>query len=617
MCGISGWVDFEHDQRQRAGELRSMTVSMAPRGPDASGTWLSREAAIGHRRLTVIDPDGGGQPMTYTDPAARTVVLTYSGEVYNYRELRAELAATGHVFTTESDTEVVLRAYVQWGEQAPRRLAGMFAFAVWDERSAELTLVRDHLGIKPLYYQRCGAGLIFGSEPKAIFASGAVPAEIDADGMRELLSLARTPGCAVFRGMREVPPGHVARFGRDGLTVRRYWALEAAEHTDDDTATTARVRQLLEQTVSQQLTADVPLGALLGGGLDSSALVALAQRERLTRRAEPLRTFTVSFRGAREGGGLAGRAGGEGPMPRVDDTPYVRDVVAATGVRHTDIMLAAEALLSADTWTATLAARDFPPLGDMDSSLYLLARAIKPYATVVLSGEGADELFGGYPWFHDTRSVATATFPWLALTRSMGRHAVFEPRLVRQLDMTAYQADSYADALKSVPVVRGETGVERRMREISYLHLTRFLPIPLDRKDRMAMAAGVEVRVPYCDYRLVEYVFNAPWRLKAEGGREKSLLRAAVADLVPESVRLRPKNPYPAVADPAYHARLRAAVTDLLHDPHARAFEMLSRPGVRALAAMPPAGTELVRLGLERVLRLDAWLRRYQVRITW
>ena len=616
MCGICGWVDFEHDQRQRSGQLRAMTASMALRGPDDDGTWVSRDAAIGHRRLTVIDPVGGSQPMIHDDRRAGPVVLSYSGEVYNFRELRAELAGNGHMFRTESDTEVVLRTYLQWGDQAAQRLAGMFAYAIWDERIGRLTLVRDRLGIKPLYYQRLGAGLLFGSEPKAIFASGEVPAQVDADGLRELLSLIRTPGSAVYRGMREVPPGHQVLFDSTGLAIRRYWALEAKQHTDDDAATVMRVRELLEHIVTQQLVSDVPMCTLLGGGLDSSALVAIAQRRLNTERAEPMQTRSIHFR--LPAGRPCGAPGASaGRMRPESDTPFIQDVVAATGARHQDIEIDAAALLHRDTWAATLAARDLPPLGDMDNSLYLLARAIKPSSTVALSGEGADELFGGYLWFHDPGTVAMDTFPWLAMARRIGRHAVYEPRLVKRLDVKSYQADSYSTALRAVPRLPAEDGLQRRMREISYLHLARFLPIPLDRKDRMAMAAGVEIRVPYCDHRLVEYVFNVPWRVKVADGREKSLLRAAVADLIPESVRKRAKNPYPAIPDLRYHSELRAAVTDLLHDPGARAFELLNRSSVRALAAMPPDGAEVVRLGLERVLRLEQWLRRYQIQIVW
>ncbi|RJL27221.1 asparagine synthase (glutamine-hydrolyzing) [Bailinhaonella thermotolerans] len=590
MCGVCGWVDFDRPPDRET--VRAMTATMAHRGPDEHGLWADRHAALGHRRLVVIDREGGRQPM------GDGPVLVYSGEVYNHRELRAELPGC----RTRSDTEVVLRGYLAWGEGVLDRLNGMYAFAIWDPRTRELLLARDRLGIKPLYYHRTPGGVVFGSEPKAIFASGLVRPAVDRDGLRELLSMVRTPGEAVYRDLREVPPGHLVRVRRGGLSLRRYWALEAREHRDGPRTTVATVRDLLRDAVERQLDADVPLCALLGGGLDSGAIVALAQDAAARNGAGRIRSFCVD----------TGWRPDE--MRRTPDAPYAREVARHTGADHAELRVDARELTSPALRSAILRARDLPPLGDMDGSLYLLAREIRRHATVALSGEGADELFGGYAWFHDPACVDAATFPWLAMTRALGRQAVYEPRS-RDLDVPGYQAQRYGEALAAVPRLPGEDPRERRMRELCHLHLTRFLPHPLDRKDRMGMAAGLEIRVPFLDHRLVEYVFNVPWRLKTRDGREKSLLRAAAGDLLPASVLARAKSPYPAVSDPAYHARLRDEVNALLADRSSPVLEILSRPGVRALAAMPPTGAQVVRLGLERVLHLDAWLRAYRVRL--
>src|SRR5919205_2210391 len=273
MCGITGWVDFERNLTAEQSTVQAMTDTMACRGPDAEGLWIAPHAALGHRRLAVIDLEGGRQPMLAEENRRILAVLTYSGEVYNFRELRAELAAQGHHFRTYSDTEVVLRAYLEWGEDFVNRLNGMYAFAIWDVRREELLLVRDRMGIKPLYYYPTSSGVLFGSEPKAILANPLVEPVVDEDGLRELFSFVKTPEQAIFRGMREVRPGQIVRVRREGTTKRRYWALESREHAGDTDATVRTIRELLDDIVARQLISDVPLCSLLSGGLDSSAIM--------------------------------------------------------------------------------------------------------------------------------------------------------------------------------------------------------------------------------------------------------------------------------------------------------------------------------------------------------
>jgi asparagine synthase (glutamine-hydrolysing) len=607
MCGICGWIDFERDLTSQQAVLQEMTDTLTHRGPDAEGTWTSPRAAVGDRRLAVIDVVGGIQPMVHHDPPRGDVVLVYSGEVYNFRELRAELERTGERFTTSSDTEVVLRGYVRWGQAIVHRLNGMYAFAIWDGRTEELLLVRDRLGIKPLFYYPLREGVLFGSEPKAILASGQVDAVVDETGVLELFALVRTPGQAIYRGLREVRPGHTVRVRRAGLAEHAYWTLTATEHTQDLDQTIRTTRELLDDIVARQLIADVPLCALLSGGLDSSTITALAQSMLRAQGIGPLRSFMVDFGGA--------EAFHPDPMRGTRDAPFVHELVEHVGTDHTDIVIDTEELLSQHAWDATLKARDLPALGEMDTSLYLMCKAVRAHSTVALSGEAADELFGGYRWFHDAEVIASDTFPWLAMAGKLGRQSIFEPRLVGRLNVAAYQADRYAEALAEVPRLPGEAGLERRMREISYLHLTRFLPTPIDRKDRMSMAVGLEMRVPFCDHRLVEYVFNVPWAMKSFDGREKSLLRAAARELLPDAVAQRTKSAFPSTQDPSYHALVRDRVTRLLADRHAPVFELLSHPAVRALAAMPAHGIQVVRMSLERVLRVNDWLERYHVRV--
>ncbi|MCT9932676.1 asparagine synthase (glutamine-hydrolyzing) [Planotetraspora sp. A-T 1434] len=614
MCGISGWVDYGRDLRQERGTAQAMVDTMACRGPDAEGLWLAPHAALGHRRLAIIDIEGGRQPMVAEDDGRVLAVLTYSGEAYNFRELRAELTQRGHRFRTHSDTEVVLQAYLEWGEDFVARLNGMYAFAIWDARREELLLVRDRMGIKPLYYYPTPDGVLFGSEPKAILANPLAQRVVDADGLREVLAFVKTPENAIFRGMYEVRPGQIVKVRREGLSKRRYWRLEAREHTDDLQTTVRTVRELLEDIVTRQLISDVPLCTLLSGGLDSSAVTALAARA-LEGHQTKVRSFSVDFAGYEEN--FQPDEARDTP-----DTPYVHDVVRHVGSEHADIVLDSADLMDPAVRAAVLRARDLPVgIGDMDTSLYLLFKAIRSHSTVALSGESADEVFGGYRWFHDPEAVNAHTFPWLAtpVMRGMSTPGQFlDEHLLRKLDIPAYRAHSYQQALAEVPHLPGEGGLERRMREISYLHLTRFVQILLDRKDRMSMAVGLEVRVPFCDHRLVEYVFNTPWAMKTFDGHEKSLLRAATADLLPRSVIERRKSPYPSTQDPSYEQGLRTEVARMLGREDLAAAPLLDLKGMRTVIDQPLGATSTqspARMSMEGLLQFNAWLEDYGTRV--
>jgi asparagine synthase (glutamine-hydrolysing) len=619
VCGVCGWVDYERDLRDADARqvLAAMTATMARRGPDDEGMHVDVHAGLGHRRLAVIDLPGGRQPMSVAEDGRPDVaVLVYSGETYNFRELRERLARAGHRFRTSSDTEVVLRAHREWGRPDPRNavreLNGMFAYALWDTATEELVLVRDRLGIKPLYYYPTAQGVLFGSEPKAVLANPLAERVVDAEGLRRALGFVADPHNAVFRGLREVPPGHVVRVSRAGISEQRYWALADTGHTDDVPTTVRRVRELLEDTAERQLIADVPLCTLLSGGLDSSALTALAARHADGR----VPSFAVDFVGYTENFAAD-------DLRATPDAPYVHEVAEFVGTEHTDITLSTEQLADPGVRAAVLHARDLPAgLGDMDSSLYLLFRSIREHSTVALSGESADEVFGGYRGFHDPASVNADTFPGVgggARPRDLSDRGLWDAGLAKQLDLPGYLEAQYRTALAEVPALTGPAAAdphERRMRQICYLFLTRFLPILLDRKDRMSMAVGLEVRVPFCDHRLVEYVFGAPWAHKTFDGREKSLLRAATADLLPASVVQRIKSPYPSTQDPGYHEMLRRQVAALL-DSDSPALPLLDAEALRERIATPAGadGGMMGRMRLEQVLGFDAWMRDYGVTV--
>lgn len=607
MCGITGWVSFHRDLTQHQQVLEDMTQTQILRGPDAGGVWVSRHAGLGHRRLSIIDLEGGKQPMAVT-AGEESVVLTYSGEAYNFAALRTELIALGHRFRTRSDTEVVLCGYLEWGLGVADRLNGMFAFAIWDSRAEKLILIRDRIGVKPLYFYETEDGVLFGSEPKAILANPIADRAVDLAGLRELLSFTQTPGTSVWCGMREVMPGGIVTVDRNGLREKRYWTLDALPHTDDRQTTVDKVRALLEDTVRGQLVADVPRCVLLSGGLDSSAIAALSARQ-LREQGEDLRSFAVDFVGQTDNFTPDDTYG-------TPDAPYAAEVARHVGSRHQTILLDHAAMADNVIRRKVIVARDSPlSLGDKDTSLYLLFDAIRRHSTVALSGESADELFGGYSWMHQ-REVQTAdTFPWMAVFLT-GAKAQVSDRLnadiSARLDLPTYIRDSYVSAVAGFQHVDGASDHEKRMRVIMYLHLTRFVRMLLERKDRISMAVGLEVRVPFCDHRLVEYVYNTPWALKTFDGREKSLLRAAMADLLPASVLQRVKSPYPSTQSPAYSRALMEQAKELVHsdDP---VLDLIDRNWLVNISRQNSDEIDIAsRNGIERALDLSAWLDIYK-----
>ncbi|WKX68978.1 asparagine synthase (glutamine-hydrolyzing) [Streptomyces sp. XD-27] len=614
MCGITGWVSFHTDARHHTPAIEAMTATLAARGPDAAGIWLGEHAALGHRRLAVIDIEGGAQPMSATRPGddAAATVLTYSGEVYNHHELRAELRRLGHGFRTRSDTEVVLRAYEQWGAGLAEHLEGMFAFAVWDERRQRLLLVRDRLGVKPLYWARIGGGLAFASEPKALFAHPELNPRVDADGLREAYSLLFSTGPTLWSGVREVPPGGLLTLDRGGVTERLYWRLEARPHTDDPDGTVERIADLVGHAARTQLDADVPRCSLLSGGLDSTVLTALLAAE-LRRREGPdarIRSYAVDYSDQAE------RFTGD-VLRTGHDTPYATEAGAYIGTDHATVVLDPHDLLDPEHRRAVVAARDSPiGVGDMDTSLYLLFGRIREHSTVALSGEAADEVFGGYPWFHDPKALAAPTFPWLLVTGDEAAMPL-NPDLAATLRIAEFRADAHRDALAAVPHTEDETPAEHRQREMQHLSLTRWLRQLLHRKDRLSMAQGLEVRVPYCDHRLVEYAFNTPWALKSHDGREKSLLRDVGTGLAPASVLWRAKNHYPATHHPDYNRGLQAMARDALDAHHGQVRDIADENVVKACLDTPPDALSWGhRLRLERVVDLALWLDHHRPEIS-
>jgi asparagine synthase (glutamine-hydrolysing) len=613
MCGITGWIDWERNLENEGHIVTNMMETLAARGPDASGMYLSTHAAFGHRRLSVVDPENGAQPMI-RDRGGRRYVITYNGELYNTPELRKSLEAQGYKFRTNCDTEVLLTSYIEWGPSCVEQFNGIFAFGIWDETEQTLFLARDRIGVKPLFYTKQDNRFLFGSEIKALLAHPEVKPQVDSEGLAEVFIIgpARTPGHGVFRNIAELRPGYSMLYSRKGMQISQYWALQSVPHPDDFDTTVSTVRELLQDIVKRQLVADVPVCTLLSGGLDSSALTALAAFSYQERGLGSLDTYSVDYLDNEQ------YFKSSNFQPNAD-APWVTRVSEFFGTRHHNIILDTPEL--AGSLPQAALSRDLPGMADVDTSLYLFCREIKKGATVALSGECADEVFGGYPWFYRDEMIKATCFPWAPNPQVRMEWLSPEMRLVTRPH--EYLQQRYQEALNEVPRLPGEDAQSARMREIFYLSLTRWMPTLLDRKDRMSMAFGLEVRVPYCDHRLVEYVWNVPWHMKNYHEREKGLLRHALVGVLPEDVLWRRKSPYPKTHNPSYLKAVKQWVLQLLDDPSSPLRNVVDVSSVRAMAQpdvplsnVPWFGQLMTNAQLfAYLIQVDTWLKEYKVEL--
>ena len=606
MCGIGGFVDYERDARRGGPILHGMKRTLTPRGPDAEGTYFDEDAALVHRRLIVIDPEGGKQPMHSPD---RNTIIIYNGELYNTPELRTELMSRGHEFVGHSDTEVLLHAYLEWKTDAFARLNGIFAFAIWEKRERRLTLCRDRLGVKPLFFAPIRNGLTFGSTIDTVLCHPEIEPALDEDGLRTLLLLgpARPPESGVFRQIKSLLPGHFAVLTPENFTDHVYWQLEAHEHEDDLPTTIERTHTLICDAARRQLVSDVPLACFLSGGLDSSILSMLAAKD-YAARGETLHTWSVDYR---DNDKYFTKSIFQ---PNSDDS-YIDQMVDFLGTHHHRVVLEPEALCAA--LLPATDARALPGMADVDSSLLLFCAAVKRGGTTVcLSGECADELFGGYPWYHREEILFEDTFPW---SRSVGlRLGLLTPDAVRNGEEFVRQ--HYRDTCDRAPKLSSDNKKAARMREMFVLNLDWFMATLLDRKDRMSMYSGLEVRVPFCDHRIVEYAYNMPWDFKSLDGREKGIVRRAFADELPKDIVFRKKSPYPKTFHPVYTRLCADYVRRIFADPNATAASLFDHSAVQKLMQRPESLAEpwfgqLMRTPqiFAYIIQLARWFRHYHV----
>lgn len=554
MCGIAGAISFAEDMRADMKIYEKMQRAILRRGPDQRGIIMTKETALIHTRLAVIDVEKGRQPMSCSDENG-SYTIVYNGELYNTDEVRSELK-DDFDFDTRSDTEVVLKSFVKWGENCVEHFNGIYAFAIYDEARHRVFLARDRIGVKPLFYALCKDKLIFASEIPALLEHPDVSHKLDSRGAAELILMApgRTSGCGVIRGIEEVEPACCGFYSAEGLKLRKYWKLSAYELDETFEQTAEHVRELLLDSIRRQLVSDVPVCTFLSGGLDSSLISSVAAAE-MKSQGKLLHTFSVDYRDN-------DKYFQKSHFQPNSDPEYIRCMAEYLGTEHHWVVIDTPELVSA--LDEAVEARGLPGMADVDASLLLFCREIKKKGTVALSGECADEIFGGYPWYRDKDIRMTDGFPWAQSTAYRSRFLT--DRFADMIDADGYVYSAYRKTADSADKLASDNETDSRMREMTRLNFDWFMQTLLDRKDRMSMYSGLEVRVPFCDHRIAEYLYNVKWEYKDWQGREKGLLREAMKDWLPDKVLYRKKSPYPKTHNPSFLAAVTEKLRDILRD---------------------------------------------------
>ena len=550
MCGIAGEISFSHSVTENKDSFFNMQKVLEPRGPDQNGMYIKDNIALIHSRLAIIDIENGIQPMTCRY-GNKEYTIIYNGELYNTEEIRNELTHHGYKFSGHSDTEVILKSFVHWNENCVNKFNGIFAFAIWDDYEKRLFFARDRMGVKPFFYTIVNNSFIFGSEIKALLNHKYVESVINENSIAEIMFIGpgRTPGCGVFEGINELKPACWGIYSKNGIKIRKYWTLRDQEHKESFNETVEHVKFLVEDAITRQLISDVPIGTFLSGGLDSSIISSIANNS-MIKNGIKLKTFSVTY----ENNDKYFKSSKFQPN---SDTEYIKMMVDYLDCEHFLITLDNQSL--ANALTDAVDARDLPGMADVDSSLLLFCKEIKKECSVALSGECADEIFGGYPWYRDKKIRAINGFPW---SQSIQYRKSFIKDDVKLQNHEEYILSRYKNTIINTSKIDGISPLESRMKEMMKLNIDWFMQTLLDRKDRMSMYSGLEVRVPFCDYRIAEYLYSVPWEFKEHNSFEKGLLRESMKEFLPDEVLWRKKSPYPKTHNPEY---LRI-VSDMLNE---------------------------------------------------
>lgn len=611
MCGITGFINFKKNIREENKILKDMTDTLNNRGPNSEGYYIANNIMFGHRRLIVVDPEGGSQPMKRS-VNGKEYVLVYNGELYNTEDIRKELLNDGYKFEGYSDTEVLLLSYIRWGIDAISKFNGIFAFAIYDEDKKRVILARDAMGVKPLFFSYKNDTFIFGSEIKALLKHPYVEPIVDKDGLTELFALgpAIIPGKTLYKDIEEVKPAQYVIVDENGIKKDMYWELKAEDFRESEEEAVEHVRELLTDAIKRQLVGDVPLCTFLSGGLDSSAISAIAAEE-YKKKNKVLTTYSIDYEDNE-------KYFKSSLFQPTSDKYYAEVMAKYIGSDHRNVVLNHRELITA--LDDALIGRDLPGMADVDSSLYLFCKEVKKDFVIALSGECADELFAGYPWFTNEDMINAKTFPWSRFVND--RREILSPEF-KKLKIEEVANAAYTDTLNEVPHLDGESPLEYRMRELFYLNLRWFMVNLLNRKDRMSMANSLEVRVPFADYKIVEYAFNIPSNIKILNGREKGLLRKSLEGILPEDIIYRKKSPYPKTHNPIYTDYVCNIMKEILENKTSPILDIIDKNKIKEIVDTKGASYKTPWFGqlmtgpqmIAYLIQINNWLRYYKVKI--
>lgn len=603
MCGIAGILSSDIDLRQEKEMLWRVSDSLKMRGPDARGEYITRSVALIHRRLSVIDPEKGVQPMRFGK-----YIIVYNGEIYNTDEIRRELRFHGYVFETDCDTEVLLKSFHLWQERCAEKLNGIFAFAIYNMDSEEVFLCRDRIGVKPLFYSKTKDLFAFASRTDTLLHVKGIEPVCDENGLNEIFMLgpAKTMGKTYFQNIKEVKPGEYLYYKKGKLKSGVYWSLKASEFSDNCVQAQEHTHFLVTDAIKRQLVSDVPICTFLSGGLDSSIISKVAY-DYMTDRGEILNTYSVDYKDN-------DKYFKSSVFQPNKDSDYINLISDYIDSDHHNIILNNTDV--ADSLIESTFARGVPGFTDIDSSLLLFCREIVKKHKVALSGECADEIFGGYPWYHREEILFEETFPWSRTTDV--RHSILKNGFLKHSD--EYVKNAYDETIASTDFLDTDSRLEKRMRQMFMLNMNWFMQTLLARKDAMSMQASLEVRVPFCDYRIVEYAYNMPWSIKSYNGREKGILRKAFENELPDIITWRKKSPYPKTFNPDYVQAVSKMALCVLEDKSCVLNEMINKSSIMSLIENPDSLSEpwygqLMRgpQVLAYLVQIYAWIRRYNV----
>ncbi len=603
MCGIAGLLSSNIDLRGERLLIQNISKTLENRGPDFAGAYITPSVALIHRRLAVIDVENGAQPMHFGK-----YVIVYNGELYNTDEVRQELESYGYKFDTHCDTEVVLKAYDKWQEDSVKKLNGIFAYAIYDKKENSLFATRDRIGVKPFYFTKTKSYFAFASKIESLLCISEVKPTVDEEGLNEIFMLgpAKTMGKAIFKDIEELLPAHSLTYKDGKIDTFSYWKLEAKENSESEIEAAEHTYELVKDSIKRQLVSDVPLSTFLSGGLDSSIISKIASDE-YKKDGKVLHTYSVDYTDN-------DKYFKKSLFQPNKDSDYIDIISSYIGSYHHNVVLDNRDV--ANTLEKATIARGVPGFVDIDSSLMLFCKEVKKDFTVCLSGECADEIFAGYPWYHRKEVLFEDSFPWARSTKL--RQSILKDGFLP--DGEEYLRNAYLNTLKDVSYLETDTKTDRRMREMFKLNLDWFMQTLLARKDVMSMESSLEVRVPFCDYRLVEYAYNLPWNIKALDGREKGILRKAFENDLPKEIAWRKKSPYPKTYNPVYFARVKELLYDALTDSSTPLREWINADNLYTIMQNPDSLPEpwygqlmgVPQIGAY-IYQIYAWIKHYNV----